>query len=84
MSKTLGCVGSILFLGVDGEAEANNSKALSEQGEQLRAQGKGWAGITAELNSPGPNWEHFNPFSWINKEWEQVALVSPGITREKG
>lgn len=44
MSKTLGCVGSILFLGVDGEAEANNSKALSEQGEQLRAQGKGWAG----------------------------------------
>lgn len=62
MSKTLDCAGSISFLGVDGEAEAN-SKALSEQGQQHRAQGKGWGGTTAPASSPGPNWEHFNPSS---------------------
>lgn len=67
------------FLGVDGEADGSSSKAVSEQGQQHRAQGKGWGGI----NSPAPNWEHFNPSSWINSR-EQVALVSPAITREKG
>lgn len=85
MSKTLDCVGKCIgFLGVEGEAEASNSKALLEQGQQHRAQGKARGEITAEVNSPGPNWGHFNPFSWINRVWEQVALVSPAITREEG
>lgn len=67
-----------------GEAEANNSKALSEQGQQHRAQGKAWGGITAEGNSPGPNWGYFNPFMDKYRVWERVTLVSPAITREEG
>lgn len=47
MSKTLGSAGSISSLGGDGEAEANNSKALSEQGQQLR----GKAGEESQLKS---------------------------------
>lgn len=38
-------------------------------------------GITAGVNAPAPNWEHFNPSSWINSR-EQVALVSPAISRD--
>lgn len=83
MSKTLDCVGKCIgFLGVEGEAEASNSKALLEKGQQHRAQGKAQGGIAAEVNSPGPNWGHFNPFSWINTEcgsrWPWCHQPSPG------
>lgn len=81
MSKTLDWAGKGIP-GVDGEAEANNSKALSEQGQQNR--GKPGEEITAEVSSPGPNWGLFNPFMDKYTEWEQVALVSPATTREEG